>query len=153
MSEAEGRALRKGNQTELNYIYAALGMEKDDSSDANFLPDDSEETEDVDQSSDDLDDPAPQSRKGKSQIKRARKMQQKPSTIGKGKVFCGAKCLHSPHVSTEERSFSPHYSPPPFKKEKTVSDAPLANIPRDNTAKDCKKDIAIPEATRPEYVP
>lgn len=42
-------------------MYAALGMEKDDSSDANFLPDDSEETEDVDQSSDDLDDPAPQS--------------------------------------------------------------------------------------------
>ncbi|KAF4046198.1 hypothetical protein GN244_ATG01426 [Phytophthora infestans] len=66
MSEAEGapphgRALRKGNQTELNYMYAALGMEKDDSSNANFLPDDSEETEDVDQSSDDLDDPAPQS--------------------------------------------------------------------------------------------
>ncbi|KAF4030805.1 hypothetical protein GN244_ATG17388 [Phytophthora infestans] len=56
MSEAKGapphgRALRKGKQTELNYMYAALGMEKDDSSDA----------EDVDQSSDALDDPAPQS--------------------------------------------------------------------------------------------
>ncbi|KAF4041561.1 hypothetical protein GN244_ATG06205 [Phytophthora infestans] len=52
--------LRKGKQTELNYMYAALGMGKDDSSDAHFLPDDREESEDVYQSSDDLDDLAPQ---------------------------------------------------------------------------------------------
>ncbi|KAF4037497.1 Cytochrome P450 [Phytophthora infestans] len=56
-----GRALRKGKQTELNYMYAALGMAKDDSSDADFLPDDREESEDVYQIYDDLNDPAPQS--------------------------------------------------------------------------------------------
>ncbi|KAE9104128.1 hypothetical protein PF010_g13493 [Phytophthora fragariae] len=73
MAEAEsgtsaGRSTPKRKGTDLNYMYATLGIEQDDSSDDDFVPDDADEAGDGDQVSDDFSDDSEElGRQGKMQ--------------------------------------------------------------------------------------
>ncbi|KAE9063929.1 hypothetical protein PF010_g28802 [Phytophthora fragariae] len=82
MAEAEsgtsaGRSTPKRKGAELNYMYATLGIERDDSSDDDFVPDEADEDGDDDQVSDDFSDDSEElpklGRQGKMQLTKGRK--------------------------------------------------------------------------------
>jgi hypothetical protein len=48
-----GRSTPKRKRGELNYMYATVGIERNDSSDDEFIPEDADDAEDDDQATDD----------------------------------------------------------------------------------------------------
>ncbi|KAE9214942.1 hypothetical protein PF004_g14893 [Phytophthora fragariae] len=120
MAEAEsgtsaGRSTPKRKGTDLNYMYATLGIEQDDSSDDDFVPDDADEAGDGDQVSDDFSDDS-------EELGRQGKMQATKGGKSSGNLSA-AKGANRQQASLKRR-FSPHEMRP-SKKRRVVLEAKL----------------------------
>ncbi|KAE8981185.1 hypothetical protein PR003_g23762 [Phytophthora rubi] len=116
MAEAEsgtsaGRSTPKRKGTDLNYMYATLGIEQDDSSDDDFVPDDADEAGDGDQVSDDSE-----------ELGRQGKMQATKGGKSSGNLSA-AKDANRQQASLKRR-FPPHEMRP-SKKRRVVLEAKL----------------------------
>ncbi|KAL4138243.1 hypothetical protein PRIC2_001750 [Phytophthora ramorum] len=94
-------------------MYATLDIERDDSSDTDFIPDDADEAGDDDRVSDDSEESANLGHTGKMQATK------KSKTSGSFSAAQHANRQYSPHQTSPRRRFSPH-EPSPSKKRKEV---------------------------------